>query len=185
LPVVADEEVEMNARNRSTLPRSAVWLLCATALAACVGSSPPPAPARPAAGPALREAPVPPLPPEGQLACARPDEFGPVLVPLGAYRARTGVGIGRLSELTTTKERPLEECGLRTVLIRLATLRCNDGSNPFGDDLRQAHASRAGNVGPGGRCDSIIDRYVVKCPEAAYDVFADMYFCAPGAEGAF
>jgi hypothetical protein len=128
---------------------------------------------------------VAPLPADGQLACARPDTFGPVLVPAGTYRARTGVSATRFSDLATTKALPLEECGLRTTLRRLVSLRCNDGSNPFREDLRAAHASRAGSFGPGGRCDSIIDRYDVKCPEATYQVFSDMYFCAPGVESGF
>jgi hypothetical protein len=151
-------------------------LLGAAALAACAQTTPPP---RSAAATA------PPLPAEGQLACTRPDVFGPVMIPAAAYRARIGVDAERFSDLTTTKERPLEECGLKTVLRRLTSLRCDDGSNPFGGDLRAAHASRAGNVGPGGRCDDIIDRYVVKCPEASYSVFADMYICTVGAEAGF
>lgn len=156
-------------------------LLGAAALAACAQATPPPA--RSAGG--ARDATVPPLPPEGQLACTRPDVFGPVMIPAAAYRARNGVAAERFSDLATTKERPLEECGLKTVLQRLASLRCDDGSNPFAGDLRAAHASRAGNVGPGGRCDDIIDRYVVKCPEATYSVFADMYICTVGSQGDF
>jgi hypothetical protein len=75
---------------------------------------------------------------------------------------------------------PPEECGLKTVLFRLVALRCDNGSNPFGKDLRVAHASRTGSFGPGGRCDSIIDRYDVPCPERTYQVFADGYVCPPG-----
>lgn len=87
----------------------------------------------------------------------------------------------RFSELSdTTKQRPLEECGLRTVVERLLTLRCDNGSNPFGSDFRAAHASRAGSFGPGGRCASIIDRYDVPCPERTYQIFADGYYCPPG-----
>jgi hypothetical protein len=159
----------------------AALVVSATVLVACAGTTPPPQ-SPTGSG---RDATVAPLPPEGQLACARSDVFGPVLVPSGTYQARTGVAAARFSELVTTKERPLEECGLKTVLRRLVSLRCDDGSNPFGGSLQAAHMSRAGNVGPGGRCDAIIDRYVVKCPEATYAIFADMYFCTPGVENEF
>jgi len=37
--------------------------------------------------------------------------------------------------------------------------------------------ARAGSVGQGGRCGSIIDHYVVACPEAKYDIFIDAYIC--------
>jgi hypothetical protein len=103
--------------------------------------------------------------------------MGPVLVSESVYTGRGGLDAVRFSELNSTKQRPLEECGLRTVLQRLATLTCDDGSNPFKGDLQSAHQSRAGNVGPGGRCDSILDRYEVPCPERSYSVYADMYLC--------
>jgi hypothetical protein len=153
-------------------------ILCAAATVSCAG---PPAPAPRHAG-AQDDSSVAPLPAEGKIACAQPEMFGPVLVPGGTYRARTGVSASRFSDLATTKALPLEECGLKSVLRRLVSLRCDDGSNPFAGDLRAAHTSRAGNFGPGGRCESIIDRYDVKCPEATYQVFADMYFCTPGVQ---
>ncbi|MEM9070518.1 MAG: hypothetical protein AAGE52_18580 [Myxococcota bacterium] len=93
------------------------------------------------------------------------------------YDARHGLGATRFSELTTAHEKPLEECGLEAVLRRLAELKCDDGTNPYQGDLSAAHRSRAGNVGPGGRCGSIIDLYRATCPEGSYDVYADMYFC--------
>jgi hypothetical protein len=113
------------------------------------------------------------------------DVSGPSLVSHDAYASRTGVMATQFSQLGTSKERPLEECGLRTVLRRLLALTCDDGSNPFRRDMRAAHASRRGNVGPGGRCDRIIDEYAVACPERTYDVFADMYFCTKGVESQF
>ena len=58
----------------------------------------------------------------------------------------------------------------------LTQVTCTDGSHPFAD-RGDAHAARAGNVGPGGRCDRIIDQYVVPCPEATYQVFVDAYRC--------
>lgn len=113
-------------------------------------------------------------------ACPRPDMFGPVVVSRQAYLSRAGVEATRFSDLATSKEKPIEECGIRPVLKRLLELTCNDRSNPFNGDGRAAHASRAGSFGPGGRCGSIIDRYDVKCPEATYQVFADSYVCQMG-----
>ncbi len=109
--------------------------------------------------------------------CRRPEMVGPVIVSEAIYAARTGHDSVRLSQLKTTVERPLEECGLRTILERLATLTCDDGSNPFKGDLRAAHASRVGNLGAGGRCGSILDQYDVPCREQTYAVHADMYLC--------
>jgi hypothetical protein len=120
-----------------------------------------------------------PQSPAAPPSCERPAEFGPVIVSSDAYARRTGAGALRFSDAPTTKELPLEECGLQQSLRRLVELTCNDGSNPF-PGLRQAHVSRAGNVGPGGRCGSIVDLYRVPCPEKVYDVYVDMYVCRPG-----
>jgi len=123
----------------------------------------------------------------GGLACGRNDNdiFAPSLVPHDAYASRNGVMAARFSQLTTSMERPLEECGLRTVLQRLVALTCDDGSNPFRRDMRAAHASRRGSMGEGGRCEQIIDVYVVKCPDKTYEVYADMYFCTEGVQSQF
>jgi hypothetical protein len=102
---------------------------------------------------------------------------GPVIAPEAIYAGRTGHDSTRFSQLNTSLQRPLEECGLRAILQRLATLTCDDGSSPFKGDLRAAHASRAGNLGPGGRCGSIVDQYDVPCREKTYAVHADMYLC--------
>ena len=110
--------------------------------------------------------------------CTRGDRlFGPVYVDPPQYAARTGADAKSFATLITSKEKPLEECGIAPVLEKLTWLRCNDGSNPFDGKSQAAHASRRGSIGPGGRCDSIIDVYVVPCPEATYEVFADSYVC--------
>lgn len=150
-------------------------------LSACVapGSPPPQTPASasaPASAPSGGSA----------LDCKREDQiFGPSIVPREVYASRTGVMASKFSALVTSHEKPLEECGLRTVLKRLATLTCDDGSNPFAGSLQAAHASRYGSMGEGGRCDNIIDRYDVRCRERTYQVHADMYFCAEGNTNTF
>jgi hypothetical protein len=148
-----------------------------SAAGACATAAPPPAstPAQPPREAAATSS--------AELNCGKnPGEFslGGVQVSPQQYLARTGAGVKVFSSLTTTKERPLEECGIPGVLNRLVALRCDDGSNPFGGDGRRAHASRRGNVGPGGRCDSIIDLYIVPCPEKTYEVYADSYICPEG-----
>lgn len=101
------------------------------------------------------------------------------------YEKRWGAGVTKFSALKTNQSAPLEECGLRAVVTRLANLTCDDGTQPFNGDLNAAHASRSGNTGPGGRCGSILDRYVAPCSEARYEVYADMYFCTAANAGEF
>lgn len=110
-------------------------------------------------------------------ACTRAEEFGPVLVVRERFEARNGAAAATFSSLSTSEARPLEECGVEATLRKLVSLRCNDGSNPFDQDLRMAHASRRGSVGPGGQCGSMIDVYEIVCPERKYEVFADSYVC--------
>ena len=170
----------------ATLPhvngRGLALVVLAT-VAACATSGTAPASRTAAAGPAASGS----TPAGGGLACGRNEDdlFAPSLVPHEAYASRTGVMAARFSQLATSMERPLEECGLRTVLQRLVALTCDDGSNPFRRDPRAAHASRRGSMGAGGRCEQIIDVYVVKCPEKTYEVHADMYFCTKGVQSQF
>lgn len=110
-------------------------------------------------------------------ACTRPDAFGPVLVPRERFESRNGAQAASFSALSTSLDRPLEECGIPATLQKLVALRCDDGSNPFNQDLGEAHASRRGSVGPGGQCGSMIDVYEIACPERRYEVFSDIYVC--------
>jgi hypothetical protein len=72
----------------------------------------------------------------------------------------------------------VEVCGIPAADQFLLGLTCDDGSKPFGDDVMKAKGARAGNVGSGGRCDSMIDHYVVPCPEGTFDIYIDGYICA-------
>jgi hypothetical protein len=60
----------------------------------------------------------------------------------------------------------------------MTRVTCNDGSNPYKTQA-VANDSRDGWVGRGGRCNSILDRYSVRCPEATYQVHVDRYVCPP------
>lgn len=111
-------------------------------------------------------------------ACGRPmGMFGPVVV--ADPGGRTGEGVTALAEVSTSMERPVEVCGLSGELGWLMAARCADGSAPF-DDPAVAHAARVGSTGGGGRCGSILDLYVVPCPEGGHEVYMDMYVCGQG-----
>jgi hypothetical protein len=73
----------------------------------------------------------------------------------------------------SSKDKPAEMCGVPEASAWLESLACNDGSRP----VSNAEEVRLGNVGPGGRCKSIVDEYNVKCPEKTYDIFIDAYIC--------
>lgn len=108
--------------------------------------------------------------------CRRQDEFGPVHLSPDEYRARSGVGVTRASDAVSSKEQPIEVCMVEGQLEWLVALTCADGSHPFSTP-QEAHASRSGNVGGGGRCGSIIDLYVVPCPEGELEIYMDLYMC--------
>jgi hypothetical protein len=109
----------------------------------------------------------------------RSDEFGPYQLTREQAAHRTGAGATQAKSVTTTKELPVEVCGVGGENNYLASLACADGSHAYkgpGDVER----SRRGNVGPGGRCHTIIDLYDVPCPEQTYEIYLDMYQCGPG-----
>lgn len=112
--------------------------------------------------------------------CAnRNGEFGPYQLTEDQAAKRHGQNATRYTDAPATKEQPIEVCGVPAQQEWLMRVSCADGSKAF-SSANQVRTSRAGSVGPGGRCGSIIDRYVAKCPEAQYDVFIDMYMCGPG-----
>ena len=113
-----------------------------------------------------------------KLDCKRPNMLGPVLLTDAQFKLRHGTGITSIDLLENSKARPVEVCHVRGQLAYLIALRCPDGSKPF-TSPRHAHSNRVGNVGPGGRCGSIIDLYEVPCPDQPYKVFMDMYMCGP------
>lgn len=160
-------------------------LLCSFTLAILCACKPEGSTASPDPGPAVVvedqgaavETPADEAGDGGPLSCERPADFGPVVVSPEQYAHRYAAGAAKFSEVASTKEQPLEECGIRAGIERMAALTCDDGSSPFAS-LQEAHSSRAGNVGGGGRCGSIIDLYQARCPEATYDIYIDGYICA-------
>lgn len=114
-----------------------------------------------------------------QVCAKRPDDFGPVLLTAAVAAARPGAGATTFASAPSSKDQPIEVCGVTGSRQWLMAAACTDGSHPLAT-APAVMQSRAGNVGPGGRCHSIIDHYVVPCPEATYDVYVDMYMCGPG-----
>lgn len=98
-------------------------------------------------------------------------------IPRAEWERRKGAGVTTYRAAMSTKASPVEMCGVPAANQWLATLACDNGTRPI-TDPHSAEVARAGSVGPGGRCGSIIDHYVVACPEAHYDIFIDPYVCA-------
>ncbi|SRR5260221_2324496 len=96
-------------------------------------------------------------------------------VPHDAWKRAIKRGVTKFSQVKSSKTAPIEMCGIPTENAWLSALTCDDGTTPIGD--AGAETSRVGNLGDGGRCNSIIDLYRVKCPEASYDIYLDGYVC--------
>ena len=113
------------------------------------------------------------------LPCNRADEFSPAQLSPEEYAARHGAGVTRLPDLASSREQPVEVGGVDAQREFLLQVTCADGSKPFSSADQVADA-RTGNVGPGGRCEAIVDRYEVRCPEKTYEVYMDLYYCQAG-----
>ena len=155
--------------------------------AACSSSRPAPPTTPTPASPAAAASTSPSAPastptaaaPSADVCGSRPDEYGPVELSAEQAPRRYGQQAVKFGDTPSTKEKPIEVCGVPEQRQWLMQTSCADGSKAF-KEPREVAASRRGNVGPGGRCGSIIDAYVVKCPEAEYEVFMDMYMCPAG-----
>lgn len=108
-------------------------------------------------------------------ACSPADERA-VGMPKAAWDHRKGATVTRYGDANSSKQAPIETCGLPAENAWLFQATCNDGSHPI-HTRAEAEDVRVGNVGPAGRCQSIVDRYAVRCPEATYDIFMDAYVC--------
>jgi hypothetical protein len=97
-------------------------------------------------------------------------------LPPAAWAQRRGAGVTTFRDAASTKALPIEMCGVPAATEWLTTLACDDRSRPLAT-RRDAANARSGNVGLGGRCQSIIDHYRVTCPEASYEIYIDAYVC--------
>ncbi|HTJ44051.1 MAG TPA: hypothetical protein VL463_18220 [Kofleriaceae bacterium] len=108
--------------------------------------------------------------------CSQSDVYGAVGYPRADWDQRKGAHASHFSEVPSTKDAPIEVCGIPDEGVWLAAMKCDDGSNPF-HSPDAAEPARVGNVGPGGRCGAIVDLYEVACPEKTYEVYIDAYVC--------
>ena len=151
--------------------RNVLWVLV---VIGCGGSSKPP-PQQPPQPP-VGQPPVEATASAGltkEVCAQRADEFGPVPLRTEQVALRRGTGATRLSDVPSSKDAPIEVCMPGGEQEWLGSVTCPDGSKSMG-------AKRSGSVGPGGTCGSIIDLYLVACPDKEYEVFMDMYMCPPG-----
>lgn len=100
----------------------------------------------------------------------------PVGLPPDEYARRKGAQVTRFHDHASTKESPIETCGVRGQLEWLLRATCDNDRRPF-RSLEHAHTARVRNVGNGGRCNSIIDLYEVPCEEGTYAIYLDAYVC--------
>lgn len=102
------------------------------------------------------------------------------LIPAGVSDVEILGSYGRsdrtFADSPSSRERPIEVCGMPAQAAYLTRVTCADGSKAFADRDAAARA-RSGNVGAGGRCGRVIDRYEVPCAEKTYEVFIDAYRC--------
>ncbi|HEY4239146.1 MAG TPA: hypothetical protein VGM88_04995 [Kofleriaceae bacterium] len=107
--------------------------------------------------------------------CNDTDHMGPVAITPAEYATKSGSTFKFFDQAASTKDLPIERCGIDNENEWLGTLSCRDGSHPLADG--KAELARLGNVGEGGRCHAIIDHYAVKCAEATTDIYIDAYVC--------
>jgi hypothetical protein len=113
--------------------------------------------------------------PEPARACG--DEgTAPILVDDATWQARRGVLAKRFADVRTSVEEPVEVCGIEGEIEWMMAVQCNDGSQAYGT-MAEVNDGRDSWLDRGGRCNSVLDRYTVTCPEATYTIHVDRYLC--------
>jgi hypothetical protein len=137
--------------------------------------------ARPPPKAARRTPPPPPRATPTGVQCPPAGGLGlsAVIWPTSKAQLRRFINETRLDKVNTDKATPVEVCGARGQIAWLLRARCPGGNAAF-TDSRAAHRSRAGNVGPGGRCGKIVDLYKVPCPGKTYSIYMSLYHCMAG-----
>lgn len=100
----------------------------------------------------------------------------PILVDAATWQARRGATAKRFAELTTSPDEPIEVCGIEGEVEWMTRMTCNDGSNPY-ESREEVNDRRDSFLDRGGRCNSIVNRFTVPCPEASYKIYFDRYVC--------
>ena len=104
---------------------------------------------------------------------------GSVYLDSGEWAKRRGVNVARFADVKTSEAEPIEVCGIDGEVEWMTRAACNGGSHPY-KTIEQANDSRDSWMARGGRCNSILDRYTVQCPEATYVIHVDRYVCPVG-----
>lgn len=94
------------------------------------------------------------------------------------YAKRNGSSARTFPAVVSSPQHPVERCGIDDANEWLVSLSCPDGSKPLANHA-DAEGVRVGNIGPNGRCGSIVDHYRVDCggKDGATDVYIDAYVC--------
>ena len=117
---------------------------------------------------------APVVPPPGNPFCAnRPEKAGPFVLDATLAAQRRGTGAKTYADVDSSKAQPIEVCGMEGARIWLEKTRCPDGSVGV-------QGGRFDSVGRGGRCDTMIERFKVGCPDGTLNIVFAVHFCGPG-----
>ena len=106
--------------------------------------------------------------------CAnRPEKAGPFVLDATLAAQRRGANAKTYVDADSSKERPIEVCGLEGARLWLEKTKCPDGGT-------SQNEGRVGSAGLGGRCNTMIERYKVLCKEGPINVYFGVHFCGPG-----
>ncbi len=120
------------------------------------------------------DAPTPPGTTPGPAFCAnRPEKAGPFVLDATLAAQRRGTGAKTYADVDSTKAQPIEVCGMEGARIWLESTKCPDGSVGL-------QGGRFDSVGRGGRCDTMIERFKVGCPDGTLNIVFAVHFCGPG-----
>lgn len=112
--------------------------------------------------------------PPGNPFCAnRPEKAGPFVLDATLAAQRRGTGAKTYADVDSSKAQPIEVCGMEGARIWLEKTRCPDGSVGV-------QGGRFDSVGRGGRCDTMIERFKVGCPDGTLNIVFAVHFCGPG-----
>lgn len=114
-------------------------------------------------------------PPPPARTCGEPGN-APILVDAAAWQQRRGANARTFADVTTSVSEPVEVCGIADEIGWLKRMACVDGSRPF-QNVGAEGPKRDSWLSRGGRCESVIDRYTVACPEKTYTIHVDRYVC--------
>ncbi len=112
-------------------------------------------------------------PPVNPWCANRPEKAGPFLLDATLAKQRRGTGAKTYSDVEYTKEQPIEVCGMEGARIWLESTKCPDGSVGV-------QGGRFDSIGFGGRCNTMIERFKVGCPDGNLSIVFAVHFCGPG-----